>query len=414
MNQNKATDFDVFIIGAGPAGSSTALSFLKNSNKLRVGLADKAVFPRDKACGDGLGPGVVSSLKSLALNYEDIPNIHTVSKAEVHGLDGLAFCAGLEGAEFDFPHGLVVKRLELDNFLYQAALERGAEIFSKTRFINYELDSNLVTVTLKDLTTEQEFTKTCKLLVGSDGASSRVRNGAGIPPNSSKHTGIAIRAYANIPNEWSDRIIISYGSDLRPGYGWCFPLGNGLANVGFGLVVKDFQRRKPDLKELLNDYIIALENRGLPCSGLHDFSTHILPGGVLPKLTSDRVALVGDAGSMINPLSGEGIVYGMHAASILADTVYLALENNSDIDSSLVKYEQEFKKEYKSHFRSCLIANRLLRSKIWTRLILGAASVDLRTRLAGIKLMFGKGKMTAGIAIRAFWYGKGFVRGKAR
>jgi len=414
MNQNKATDFDVFIVGSGPAGSSTALSFLKNSDKLRVGLADKAVFPRDKACGDALGPGVVSSLKSLALDYEDIPNFHTVKKAEVHGLDGLAFCAELKGTEFDFPYGLVVKRLELDNFLQQAALERGAEIFSKTRFINYELNSNQVTVTLKDLTTEQEFTKTCKLLVGSDGASSRVRNKAGIPPNSSKHTGIAIRAYANIPNEWSDRIIISYCNDFRPGYGWCFPLGNGLANVGFGLIIKDFKRKKPDLKELLNNYIIALENRGLPCTSVHDFSTHILPGGVLPKLISDRVALVGDAGSMINPLSGEGIVYGMHAASILADTVYLALENNSNIDSSLVKYEREFKKEYKSHFRSCLIANKLLRSKIWTRLILGAASVDLKTRQTGIKLMFGKGKMTAGLATRAFWYGKEFVRGKAR
>ena len=413
MNQGETHDFDVFIIGAGPAGSATALSFLKNSTNLKIGLADKAKFPRDKACGDGLGPGVVSVLKSLALDYKDIPNIHTVSKAEVHGLDGLAFCAGLEGAEFDFPQGLVTKRLDLDNFLYQTALERGAEIFNKTRFINYELDSNQVTVILKDLTTDKEFTITCKLLVGSDGASSRVRNRSGIPPNLSKHTGIAIRAYASIPIEWDDRIIISYGSDLRPGYGWCFPLGNGLANVGFGLVVRDFQKRKPDMKELLMNYLTALEGRGLTCSGVHDFKTHILPGGVLPKLTSDRVALVGDAGSMINPLSGEGIVYGMHAASILADTVYLALEDNSDLDSSLIEYEQKFKEEYVSHFRSCLIANRLLRSKIWTRLILGAASVDNKTRLAGINLMFGKGKMTIKVATRALWYGKGFIRGRA-
>ena len=409
-------DYDVLIIGAGPAGSAAALGFLQQNPSLKVALADKATFPRDKACGDGLGPGVIAILDNLGIDSSAIPNSNPISRAEVHGLDGLSFEAELGSATASLSHGLVSKRLDFDNFLCQAAQDKGADLLSATRFQGYTATSDKITTQLHDLTADTEVLISSRLLVGADGANSRVRRIAGINPPSDKDTAIAIRAYASIPPANDNKLIISYGEQLRPGYGWCFPLPGGQANVGCGLTVHDYQRTKPDLKALLDEYLDFLGRHGLTCSEPSDHRTYTLPCQVNHKLVADRVALIGDAGSMVNPLSGEGIVYGMQAAAMLSSHTAQELSSNSNSGSgikvALAAYEAQFKQEFRAHFRSCQIANRLLRSKLWTRLILGAASVDDNLKSTGIDLMFGKGTMTPAVVARALWHGKRFLRGR--
>lgn len=417
MTDQNSPEHDVLIVGAGPAGSAAAISYLKNAPHLKVGLADKQAFPRDKACGDGLGPGVVSVLESLGIDFAGIPGVHPVSYAEVHGTGGIAFRTGLEEASLDASCGLTVRRQEFDDFLRQKAVDAGAAWLSEHRFLGCESKGDMLEVRLHDQQTGRDFTTTCRLLAGADGASSRVRRQAGISPSSSKRTGIGIRAYASIPAEWSDRIVISYEDELRPGYGWCFPLSDGTANVGCGMVVKDYQRLRPDLKELLGEYLGVLAKRGLQCSEPSDHSTHILPSGVLPKLTAERTALLGDAASMINPLSGEGIVYGMTAGMLLADATAKALsqketQGGAALDSAalafaLRQYEKQFRSRYSAHFRSTYLAQRMLRSRTWTRLFLKAASKDTKTRGASIDLMFGDGRVTPSSFARALWHGIG-------
>ena len=313
-------------------------------------------------------------------------------------------------------HGLVAKRLDFDNFLCQAAQDKGADLLSATRFQGYTAASDKITTQLHDLTADTEVLISSRLLVGADGANSRVRRKAGINPPSDKDTAIAIRAYAKIPPANDNKLIISYGEQLRPGYGWCFPLPGGQANVGCGLTVHDYQRTKPDLKALLDEYLDFLGQHELECSDPRDHSTYTLPCKVSHKLVADRVALIGDAGSMVNPLSGEGIVYGMQAAAMLTSHTAQELSSNSNsgsgLKAALAAYETQFKQEFRAHFRSCQIANRLLRSKLWTRLILGAASVDDSLKSTGINLMFGKGTMTPAVAARALWHGKRFLRGR--
>ena len=410
MTSQISPEHDVLIVGAGPAGSATAISYLKRNPNLKIALADKSAFPRDKACGDGLGPGVVSALAGLNIDFTDIPGAFPVRYAEVHGIGGISFRTGLQEASLDASHGLTVRREEFDDFLRRRAIASGAAWLPEHRFLSYETKDNMLEVHLQNLQTGADLTTTCQLLVGADGASSRVRRQAGIAPSSSKRTGIGIRAYADIPAEWSDRIVISYEEQLRPGYGWCFPLSDGTANVGCGMVVKDYQRLRPDLKELLGQYLDVLADRGLQCSEPSNHSTHILPSGVLPKLTADRIALVGDAASMINPLSGEGIVYGMTAGTLLADATAKVLsqkefQQTSALSFALRQYEKQFRTRYAAHFRSTYLAQKMLRSKTWAKVFLRGASRDPKIRGASIDLMFGDGKIDFSSPLRAIWHG---------
>ncbi len=352
-----------------------------------------------------MSPGVLNAMKSLQINYHRIPKTHRIDSAFVFGLDGVSFEADLEENGTKLLHGLTIKRLDLDNLLISSAKERGLSFFPEVRFLDYQNMQGKVIVNLLDKNTKTKFSRTCRLLVGADGANSRVRKCAGISPVSAKNTAIAIRAYCSVVSKKENSIILSYGEYFRPGYGWCFQLTDGEANVGYGLTVHDHRKSGKKLEFLLDSYIASLRKEGIICSDINSHSTYILPTGGSKRFISDGVALVGDAASMINPLSGEGIVYGMEAGRILAEELVPTLNSGAEIYNSLIQYQKKYKSMFGHHFLSCKIANRLLRSKVWTRMILGAASVDKKTQKAGIDLMFGKGSLTIPMIYRAINHG---------
>ena len=408
-------DYDVLIVGAGPAGTACAISFLRNNPELKVALIDKSSFPRDKTCGDGISPAAITALEQLGITALDIPGNNKVSKAEIHGLDNLVFQAELDAADPDFAYGVVARRTDFDDHLLNAALEAGADLFQNMRFSKYKrLDNGMMDVTFTTTGDEPDMAFATQLLVGADGANSRVRKQAGIPAPEKADTGIAIRGYASISQNWQERLILSYGENLLPGYGWCFPLPDGKANIGCWLSVRDYQKRKPDLDRLLDGYVDFLNERGVACENMGERKTYTLPCKLPPALQSEQIALIGDAGAMINPFSGEGIYYGMRAGILLAENTSHVLADPKALSDGLEAYEKQFRREFNSHLKGCRIANRLMRYKLGARVGLGAASLSSDVRNSSVGLLFGNGKLSLGVAMRTLWGGRSFVFGKRK
>lgn len=409
---NSVSDhFHIVVVGAGPAGASAAIHFRQMNPDLDIALIDRASFPRDKACGDGLGPGVIPQLAALGIDLSEIDYANTVNVAEVHGPDGLAFRTDLSTTSDSLQHGATARRIDFDNLLLRRAQTLGVRTFEGTRFLTYAPHDETNEVHLHDVDSRRQFTLYCDLLVGADGANSRVRRAAGIRPNSPKRTSIAIRAYGDLPSDCSDRIVISFEDGIRPGYGWCFPFRDGTANVGVGMGISDYRKLRPDLKELLQHYLEVLADRHLPVTGVDNFSTYTLPhGGRLPRMTGDRVALVGDAASMINPLSGEGIVYGLKASRLLAETIASTSLDRASLQDALKRYRREFRREYAFHLKSNYIAQRLLRSRLWAKLVIGGCSIDASLRSTAVDFMFGNGRLTPGNTLRMVKYGRRYLK----
>ena len=390
--------YDVLIIGAGPAGSSTAGFFLQQNPSLSIGIVDKQRFPRDKACGDGIGPAAVAEVSSLGINTTAWDTAKPLSAAVVHGPDGLSFVTDIRRVASAGTHGLTMRREQFDHALLRHAVELGANLHQEHRFERLEPTDGGLIVVCRNGAGETHFR--CRLLVGADGASSRVRRAIGIASQPPTRTGIGIRAYTPFLAGDSTRLYISFDDDLRPGYGWCFPLTNGYANIGVGIVVSDHRKRSVNLHSLLERYQEALRVRGIVTGNIERERTHILPhGGRLPRMTSDRVVLVGDAAAMINPLSGEGIAYGMKAARMLAGTAHSAVADNVGIDRALAQHQRRVRRSLERHMRSNFLAHRLLRSEIWARHVLRSAEHDIKIQRLAVDLMFGDGHLTP----RSFW-----------
>ena len=401
-------NFDVVVVGAGPAGSATSIYLRQMNPNLRVALVDKASFPRDKACGDGLGPASAPYLRTLGVYINEVEHANWVQMAEVHGPDGLSISADLTELELPLSCGITVRRMDFDHLLVNRAETLGVERIEGARFVGISSSENANRIVANFTNGKTSTRLSCALLVGADGANSRVRRAVNVARNPPHRTGVAIRAYGHISGNCADRIVLSFDDDLLPGYGygWCFPFSDGTANVGLGMTIKDYRNGSPNLSNLLANYLERLGHRGISITNTTDYATYILPhGGKLPKLTSGRVALVGDAGSMINPLSGEGIVYGLAAGQMLAAATAHRLERWDELNAGLDDYERTFKREFAHHFRSNFIAQRILRSRLWAKVAFGCCSRDASSQSAMVDFMFGKGVLTAPIAYRMIRHG---------
>jgi len=393
----KLEDFDVVIVGGGPSGANTAISYKKLSPNLKIAVFDKASFPRDKSCGDAIGPGVINALKRFG-NEDILENEPQVVSTTLFGPDDVGiqnYIPQVKNKEDSVVY--VIPRLELDNRILDKAKNLGVKVFENFSFFKFEVDQDIVLSTFKS--GEKLYQVKSKLLIGADGANSRVRNNLKVKSNSDKHKAIAIRAYIDSPNYldvFKERtLMFEINVSAEKGYAWAFPSRDKMLNIGIGVPLNIFKKDSLNLDELLKNFVDELNSRGVVTDNIRLKKSYLLPfASFRPKIPHpNRVALVGDASSMINPMSGEGIFYGMEAGYLLAKNT-INLINSEKINQGIKNYYKEFNKRFNKHYLSCTLARLVLQVPFMTKRLLKVASKDQNTIDFVVELLFDEAHLT--------------------
>lgn len=330
-------DHDVVVAGAGPAGAALALRLARMG--WRVVLVDPQGFPRDKVCGDFVGPAGIAELEELGLaGTGEFRRANRVKRASL-------FLDGRELITRDIPevsglpdHGRVIPRLVLDDWIHRAALAAGAASI-RGRVSGFAVDRDGVSVDLKS----GERIR-ARLLVGADGSASTVARLHQPHQNGRQDRIVAVRAYYEGVAGDEDRCDLFFSSESFPGYYWLFPTGGGRANVGVGMVLETLPPTEAKLSSLLEALIekdAALRERlaGARIEGRivgWPLSTY----NPARRSVGDRVMLLGDAAGLINPLNGEGIQYALESARWAAGVASERLAEDRLAAADLAPYER--------------------------------------------------------------------------
>lgn len=355
------THYDVIIAAAGPGGSTCALSLEQSG--LKVLLLDKDRFPRDKICGDAINSKVNRVLRKINPGLEKdlqafIPKAK-VTGVTVHGpnWDSLKISRGLTC--------YCIKRVDFDHWLFQKASQSAnLTVLENTTLKKVYSDDSGITI---ETSLGREFHS--KIIVGCDGAHSVVaKQLAGFKMNRFHYGGAVRQYYQNIKGLDEHVIEIFLLKGYLPGYFWIFPVSGHQANVGFGMLSHTIAKRKIDLKKYLHEIIHdvpQLARRFEPAIALDEIKGFGLPlGSQKCRISGNRFLLCGDAASLIDPITGEGIETAMESGQLAADQIQKAFVTNDFSASALQAYDQKVYKRMWGTFRKHYYTQRIVGEKI--------------------------------------------------
>jgi menaquinone-9 beta-reductase len=350
--------YDAVIVGAGPAGSCAAFYLAGRGH--RVLLLDKDIFPREKVCGDGIAPRSVHALYDMGLKHEIEGRFLRTS--------GMRFYASRGGlTEVDYPmgssfpdHGYVIPRKELDFILLKKAEAAGAEVKQ-----GWQVKSILAEEQGRFPGVEAEFEGEksvirSRYIVGADGPSSLVGRKLGMLRSDPRFLGVSVRCYMSGVEGLADRLEIYPEDAIMPNCGWIFPMNGNLANVGIGGMLYAIRKRRINLNRAFEDFAdktryAADKLRGASReSRLRGALLRVGLGG--SEARKRNVLLAGDAASLTNPISGEGITYALESGRLAAETIASALRSGNE--DALRDYPVILKSRYEHYFRLGSLAIR--------------------------------------------------------
>ena len=331
---------DVIVVGAGPAGAATAYHLAQAGTD--VLLLEKAAFPRDKICGDGLTPRAVKQLVGMGFDL-DAPGWQKNKGLRIVGAGHRLELPWPELTSFP-SYGAVRTRLDLDETLARHAEKAGARLMERTSVSGPVLDGRtgrVLGVRARPVDdqgrrTGDDVVYRAPVVVACDGVSARLATAMGLQRRENRPMAVAVRAYYETPRHddpWMESWLELWdgepgSSNLLPGYGWIFGVGDGTANVGLGILNTSAAFQHVDYKAILRGWLANTpEEWGFrEDNRVGRVASAALPMGFNRKPHYTRgMLLVGDAGGMVNPFNGEGIDYALEAGETAAATILQAL-----------------------------------------------------------------------------------------
>ena len=352
-----ADDADVIVVGAGPSGATTAY-YLAQAG-VNVLLLEKARFPREKVCGDGLTPRAVKSLISMGVD--------TSPEAGWLRNKGLRVIGAGMRLELDWPdldafpgYGLVRPRADFDEVLARRAQAAGAKLLEEVTVTGPVCDDRtgqIVGVTARQEGTAKDYR--ARAIVAADGNSSRLAWRSACTSATTARSGWPSARTTRSPRHEDDYLEswldLWDGDKLLPGYGWIFGMGDGTSNVGLGLLNTSNAFGNTDYRELLKRWL-----RGMPAEWgfVEENRTEPVRGAALPMGFNRTPAyykgllLAGDAAGMVNPFNGEGIAYAMESGEILARVISQALARPTRAETGrvLASYPDALRDAYGGYY----------------------------------------------------------------
>ncbi len=404
MSVSNPANPDVIIVGAGPAGSTTAFFLAREG--IRVTLVDQARFPRDKVCGDGISPRapyIMEKMGLLSWAEDNFPK----QKVRLGAPDGTVVEApGAPGdPPFDY-EGFVIPRKTFDNALVERAVAVGAHLMEGTRITAME---RLSPGRVRAIGRQQgrAVTFEAPLLISAEGATSSVIRKLGLVPGPAE--GLATRQYfEEIDHEEPGLIEIHWEQSILPGYGWVFHLGGGRANVGIGMYAQEARERKVNFHQLLetfitnNPYARRVTAKARPLGHNRGFPLRMDAHVVTPYL--DNVVVVGEAAGLVHPMSGEGIGPSMICAEIAAEHVREALVRGDFSAAQLAAYGRVFRKTFGPIHRAARFARKFMEIRPFVNRTMHRAQHDDRIAITLSKIIRGVASplslMTPGMSLR--------------
>ncbi|AYB31646.1 geranylgeranyl reductase family protein [Chryseolinea soli] len=359
MADTGTKEFDVIICGAGPAGSTCALAL--GDSGLRVAVLEKSSFPRDKTCGDAVAayvPKVLATINSgLTKSLEGFTEKVNVNTCRLVAPNQKAFDLRFSQT------GFISRRMDWDNFLFENAAAQSNTTF----FLNHTISD--VTITSDGVTVTAGNTEfKGKMVIGCDGAHSVLnRKVTGTRPDPAHHCGAVRAYYSNVSGIPDHTFEIHLVKDLLPGYFWIFPVKNNLANVGLGVLSSVVSKRRMDLRASLQrvvDEIPYISDRFKNAERVGKVEGFGLPlGSRKVPMSGDRFMLCGDAASLIDPLSGEGIGQAIVSGRYAGWHAKTCFDKNDFSASHMKQYDAQVYQKFWSRHRKNYYIQQLMNNE---------------------------------------------------
>ena len=308
---------DVVVVGGGPGGMAAAIELARAGREVVV--VDKARFPRDKCCGDGLTTAALRLLETLGLEPASVPSWRPVDAAWVRSPSGREVGFPLPRGQGQF--AVVAPRVELDAALVDVARHEGVKVHDGHGFAGVvEQGADGIVIDVDALGPVMS-----RYVVAADGMWSPVRKALGCGEPGYLGEWHAFRQYFDgVTGNAADRLWVWFEPDLLPGYAWSFPLPDGRANVGFG-VLRGAERRIQDMKDLWPDLLARPHVREALGHSARPSAPHKawpIPARIdRAVLAKGRTLFVGDAAGACDPLTGEGIGQALLTGTLAAQAI---------------------------------------------------------------------------------------------